>query len=104
MAKIKQMGEGIVVKDAPEHRTTIDGVMAKGKRAAASGKTLLLRSLCGVESKVKYDKKRPLPSDWCELVLASAGSPRADSASFVKASLCSHGRSACCLFQRATLT
>lgn len=41
MAKIKEMGEGIVVKDAPEHRTTIDGVMAKGKRTAVNGKTLL---------------------------------------------------------------
>lgn len=43
MAKIKEMGEGIVVKDAPEHRTTIDG-MAKGKRTVVNGKTLLILS------------------------------------------------------------
>lgn len=42
MAKIKEMGDGIVVKDAPDHRTTIDAVMAKGKRTATHGKTLLI--------------------------------------------------------------
>lgn len=41
MAKVKGMGEGIVVKDAPEHRATIAGVLAKGKRAAANGTTAL---------------------------------------------------------------
>lgn len=40
MAKIKEMGEGIVVEDAPVHRTTIDGVMAKGKRSATNGNTM----------------------------------------------------------------
>ncbi len=38
MDKIKEMGEGIVVKDAPVHKTTADGVMAKGKRSATDGK------------------------------------------------------------------
>lgn len=49
MAKIKKMAEGIVVKDAPDHRTTIDGVMAKGKRATTNGKTLLIISMCMVQ-------------------------------------------------------
>lgn len=42
MAKIKKMGEGIVIKDAPEHRTTMDGAVAKGKRSATNRKTLLI--------------------------------------------------------------
>lgn len=40
MAKIKEMGEGIVVEDAPAHRTTIDGVMAKGKRTVTNGNAM----------------------------------------------------------------
>lgn len=51
MAKIKKMGEGIVVKDAPHHRTTIDGVMAKGKRTTINGKTLLVVSICILQCK-----------------------------------------------------
>ncbi|XP_040922666.1 CDKN2A-interacting protein [Toxotes jaculatrix] len=35
MDKIKEMGEGIVVQDAPVHKTTKD-VMAKGKRSATN--------------------------------------------------------------------
>lgn len=48
MAKIKEMGEGIVVKDAPDHRTTIDGVMGKGKRTATNGTALfgLYKTAC----------------------------------------------------------
>lgn len=44
MVKMKEMGEGIVIEDAPVHRTTMDGVMAKGKRSATNGKhcTLLV--------------------------------------------------------------
>lgn len=38
MDKIKEMSEGIVVIDAPTHRTTIDGI--KGKRSATTGETL----------------------------------------------------------------
>lgn len=47
MVKIKEMGEGIVIEDAPVHRTTIDGVMAKGKRSTTNGKhcTLLIKLL-----------------------------------------------------------
>lgn len=37
MDKIKEMSEGIVVTDAPTHRTTIDGV--RGKRNATTGET-----------------------------------------------------------------
>lgn len=40
MAKIKEMGEGIVVEDAPAHRTTMDGVMAKGKRGVTNGNVM----------------------------------------------------------------
>ena len=36
MVKIKEMGEGIVVDDAPV-RTTRDEILAKGKRGASSG-------------------------------------------------------------------
>lgn len=49
MAKIKKMGEGIVVKDAPDRRTTMDGVMAKAKRTATNGKTLLTLSIWTVQ-------------------------------------------------------
>lgn len=42
MAKIKKMGEGIVIKDAPEHRTTMDGAAAKGRRSATNRKTPLI--------------------------------------------------------------
>ena len=38
MDKIKEMGEGIVVQDAPVRRSTIDELTARGKRAAANGK------------------------------------------------------------------
>ncbi|MEQ2295755.1 hypothetical protein AMECASPLE_017756 [Ameca splendens] len=34
MDKIKEMGEGIAVQDPPVHKTTKDGIMAKGKRSA----------------------------------------------------------------------
>uniref|UniRef100_A0A3Q3XFE5 XRN2-binding (XTBD) domain-containing protein n=1 Tax=Mola mola TaxID=94237 RepID=A0A3Q3XFE5_MOLML len=50
MAKVKEMGEGIVVKDAPAQRTTIDGVMAKGKRSAtneADAESRVKRAKCG---------------------------------------------------------
>nr|XP_046252211.1 CDKN2A-interacting protein isoform X2 [Scatophagus argus] len=50
MDKIKEMGEGIVVEDAPVHRTTIDGVMAKGKRSApaeADADSCVKRAKCG---------------------------------------------------------
>lgn len=40
MDKIKEMGEGIVVEDAPVHRTTMGAVMAKGKRGATNGNTM----------------------------------------------------------------
>lgn len=40
MAKIQEMGEGIVVEDAPAHRTTMDGVMAKGKRGVTNGNAM----------------------------------------------------------------
>lgn len=49
MDKIKEMGEGIVVEDAPVHRTTVDGVMAKGKRGATTGNTMhvyVMRLVC----------------------------------------------------------
>ena len=36
MVKIKEMGEGIVVENAPV-RTTRDDIIAKGKRGASSG-------------------------------------------------------------------
>lgn len=39
MDKIKEMGEGIDVKDAPVHKTTAGGVLARGKRSAADGNT-----------------------------------------------------------------
>lgn len=38
MDKIKEMSEGIVVIDAPTHRTTMDGM--KAKRSATTGETL----------------------------------------------------------------
>lgn len=41
MAKIKQMGDGIVVKDAPDHRPAAGALLAKGKRTS-SGKSLVL--------------------------------------------------------------
>uniref|UniRef100_A0A3B5QWY8 CDKN2A interacting protein n=1 Tax=Xiphophorus maculatus TaxID=8083 RepID=A0A3B5QWY8_XIPMA len=34
MDKIKDMGEGIVVQDPPVHKTTKDGITARGKRSA----------------------------------------------------------------------
>ncbi|XP_059210003.1 CDKN2A-interacting protein isoform X2 [Centropristis striata] len=37
MDKIKDMGEGIVVEDAPVHKTTKDGILARGKRSAPAG-------------------------------------------------------------------
>lgn len=37
MDKIKDMGEGIVVEDAPVHKTTKEIAMAKGKRSATTG-------------------------------------------------------------------
>lgn len=40
MDKIKEMGEGIVVQDAPVHKTTGDEVMAKGMRSAAAGNSV----------------------------------------------------------------
>lgn len=40
MDKIKEMGEGIVVQDAPVHKTTKDDVMAKGKRSATTGNSV----------------------------------------------------------------
>lgn len=58
MVKIKEMGEGIVIEDAPVHRTTIDGVMAKGKRSTTNGtRCSFLRKLnqavgCGLEMKI----------------------------------------------------
>uniref|UniRef100_A0A1A8GKU0 CDKN2A interacting protein n=1 Tax=Nothobranchius korthausae TaxID=1143690 RepID=A0A1A8GKU0_9TELE len=36
MDKIKEMGEGIVVQDAPVHKTAKEGIMAKGKRSCAA--------------------------------------------------------------------
>lgn len=45
MDKIKEMSEGIVVEDAPVHRTTMDGVMAKGKRGATTGNTVYIFSI-----------------------------------------------------------
>lgn len=39
MDKIKEMGEGIVVEDAPVHRTTLGAALAKGKRSSTSGKS-----------------------------------------------------------------
>ena len=36
MVKIKEMGEGVVVEDAPV-RTTRDEIVAKGKRGTSSG-------------------------------------------------------------------
>lgn len=40
MDKIKEMGEGIVVEDPPVHKTTKDGLMARGKRSATAGNTM----------------------------------------------------------------
>lgn len=48
MAKIKEMGEGIVVEDAPAHRTTIDAVMAKGKRGVTNGNALHIYPFLGL--------------------------------------------------------
>lgn len=79
MAKIKKMGEGIVVKDAPHHRTTIDGVMAKGKRTTTNGKTLLVVSICILQCKRYAKKKKKSHSHCCSVVV-------------------------CCLFQRDMLT
>lgn len=38
MTKIQEMSEGIVVKDAPPTKTTMSGVMAKGKKSVTNGK------------------------------------------------------------------
>lgn len=40
MDKIKEMGEGIVVQDAPVHKTTGNEAMAKGKRSATAGNSV----------------------------------------------------------------
>jgi len=37
MDKVKEMGDGIVVIDVPVHKTTKDGLLARGKRSAAAG-------------------------------------------------------------------
>uniref|UniRef100_A0A3B5KZW9 CDKN2A interacting protein n=1 Tax=Xiphophorus couchianus TaxID=32473 RepID=A0A3B5KZW9_9TELE len=37
MDKIKDMGDGIVVQDPPVHKTTKDGITARGKRSAPDG-------------------------------------------------------------------
>lgn len=37
MDKIKEMSEGIVVEDAPVHKTTMGGALAKGKRSTTAG-------------------------------------------------------------------
>lgn len=73
MAKIKKMGEGIVVKDAPDHRTTIDGVMAKGKRTTTNGKTLLILSFSTVQKVCNLTVSPSLRgyTDLCNLVLIS---------------------------------
>ncbi|KAM3625720.1 uncharacterized protein V6R79_016529 [Siganus canaliculatus] len=50
MDKITEMGEGIVVVDAPVHRTTADGAMAKGKRSALAetdADSCVKRAKCG---------------------------------------------------------
>ncbi|KAI9526240.1 hypothetical protein NQZ68_038314 [Dissostichus eleginoides] len=36
MDKIKEMGDGIVVQDAPVHKTTKDGIQGRGKRSATT--------------------------------------------------------------------
>ncbi|XP_034383448.1 CDKN2A-interacting protein [Cyclopterus lumpus] len=36
MDKVKEMGDGIVVIDAPVHKTTKDGLLARGKRSATA--------------------------------------------------------------------
>lgn len=38
MAKIQELSEGIVVEDAPPTRTTMGGVMAKGRRGVTNGR------------------------------------------------------------------
>lgn len=38
MAKIQEMSEGIIVEDAPPTKTTMGGVMAKGKRGVTNGR------------------------------------------------------------------
>ena len=38
MDKVEEMGDGIVVKDAPVHRTMKEEAMARGKRSATAGK------------------------------------------------------------------
>lgn len=38
MTKIEEMSEGIVVEDAPPTKTTMGGVMAKGKKGVANGR------------------------------------------------------------------
>lgn len=40
MDKISEMGEGIVVKDGPMHKTTKDGILSRGKRGAAAGEAV----------------------------------------------------------------
>ncbi|XP_068595743.1 CDKN2A-interacting protein [Brachionichthys hirsutus] len=53
MDKIKDMGEGLVVEEAPIQRTTMDGVMARGRRGAGATEGAadgcVKRSKCGME-------------------------------------------------------
>ncbi|XP_061594588.1 CDKN2A-interacting protein [Cololabis saira] len=61
MDKIKEMGEGIVVPDAPVHRTTRDEAMAKGKRSAtteADADGCVKRAKCG-SNELKKSGPRP---------------------------------------------
>ncbi|XP_078110702.1 CDKN2A-interacting protein [Sander vitreus] len=68
MDKIKEMGEGIVVVDAPVHKTTKDGILARGKRSATAevdADGCVKRAKCGpneLDSRpVGRQKSGPLP-------------------------------------------
>ncbi|XP_037312091.2 CDKN2A-interacting protein [Pungitius pungitius] len=62
MDKITEMGEGIVVKDAPMHKTTKDGILSRGKRGAmADGDAdgAVKRSRCGANDRGQKSGPRP---------------------------------------------
>ncbi|XP_075934824.1 CDKN2A-interacting protein [Anarhichas minor] len=47
MDRIKEMGEGIVVIDAPVRKTTKDGILARGKRTEGGADGAVKRARCG---------------------------------------------------------
>lgn len=64
MEKIKDMGEGIVVLDAPVHKTTKDGILARGKRSATAetdADSCVKKAKCGPAPRPVTQKSGPPP-------------------------------------------